>query len=64
MLFQNFEYYEKITLMNVKNVNIDYVCKDCRLMYEETNNKYSKEKFCTYNPYLGKWKSCTNLGEM
>jgi MoaA/NifB/PqqE/SkfB family radical SAM enzyme len=32
-----------------------YVCLDCRPIHAEENNKYSKGKQCTYNPYLGIW---------
>ena len=33
-----------------------YICKDCRPMHADNNNKYSKGELCTYNPYLGLWE--------
>ena len=38
-----------------KDCEYRYICKDCRPLSVEGNDKFSKGSFCTYNPYKGEW---------
>lgn len=40
-----------------KDCEYRYVCKDCRPINKEGNNKLSKGSFCNYNPYTGVWRT-------
>ncbi len=40
-----------------KDCEYRYVCKDCRPINKEGNNKLSKGGFCNYNPYTGIWEN-------
>ncbi len=44
-----------------KDCEYRYVCNDCRPMNIGGNNKYSKGKFCKYNPYIGKWENYSDF---
>lgn len=38
-----------------KDCEYRYMCSDCRVYIEDTNNSYSKPSSCSYNPYTGEW---------
>ncbi|MEG1485622.1 MAG: SPASM domain-containing protein, partial [Bacteroidales bacterium] len=38
-----------------KDCEFRYVCLDCRAIINDTNNKFSKPKNCSYNPYTCSW---------